>query len=62
MQTNNSTEKATRNASARAMRWDFWLLSCGLSPRIMKNSAAARLLRMAKNASATRYDMNWIIN
>jgi hypothetical protein len=33
-----------------------------LSPRIMKNSAAARLLKMAKNASATRYDMNRIIN
>jgi hypothetical protein len=30
-------------------------------PRNMKNKAAARLAKMAKNASATRYDMGWII-
>jgi hypothetical protein len=27
----------------------------------MKNRAAARLAMMARNASATRYDMVWII-
>jgi hypothetical protein len=27
----------------------------------MKNRAAARLAMMARNASATRYDMAWII-
>jgi hypothetical protein len=32
-----------------------------LPPRSMKNKAVARLAMMARNASATRYDMGEII-
>lgn len=59
MQTNSNIENPTRNASARAM-----LLVLALPPVpsfIMKKSAEARLPRMAKNASATRYFMHGII-
>jgi hypothetical protein len=62
MQINNRMENPTRIAKARAIRRDFCASSCGLLPRIMKKSAAAKLLRMAKKASATRYDMSGIIN
>lgn len=52
MQINSKTEKPILKASARAMLLVFAL---PLVPSfIMKKSAAARLARMAKNASATR--------
>ena len=60
MQTKSNTEKPTRNASARAMLLVFalpWVPSF-----IMKKSAEARLARIARNASATRYVMDWIIS
>ena len=60
MQTNSSTEKPIRKASARAM---LLVLALPLVPSfIMKNKAAARLAMMAKNASATRYVMLGIID
>ncbi len=59
MQTNSNTENPMRNASARAMLLVFAL---PLVPSfIMKNSAEARLPRMARKASATRYFMGRII-
>ena len=59
MQTNSRTEKPILKASARAM---LLVLALPSAPSfIMKNSAAARLAMMAKNASATRYVMCEII-
>ena len=56
---NRTIESPTRNASALAM----WLpLALSLRPlRIMKKRAEARLVRMARNAKATRYFMEIII-
>ena len=59
MQTNSSTEKPMRKASAFAMPL---VLVFPLAPSFsMKKSAAARLAMMAKNAKATRYVMHRII-
>lgn len=46
-------------ASARAMRFDGAVSD--FPPRIMKNKAAAKLPNMTTKATATRYDMGWII-
>lgn len=59
MQINSSTEKPIRKASARAMLLVLALPS--LPSFNMKKSAAARLARMAKNASATKYVISGII-
>ena len=60
MQTNNNIENPTRNASARAM---LLVLALPAVPSfIMKKSADAKLPRMAKNASATRYFMCGIMS
>ena len=59
MQTNSSTEKPIRKASARAMLLVFAFPS--VPSFIMKKSAAAKLAMMAKNASATKYVMQRII-
>ncbi len=59
MQTNSSTDNPIRNASAFAIPLVLalpWVPSFN-----MKNSAVARLARMAKNAMATRYVMRGII-
>lgn len=62
MHANNNTEKPTLKANARAMRLDFsGALALALPPRNMKNRAAAKLAMMARNASATRYDIDRII-
>ena len=59
MQTNSSTEKPIRKASAFAM---LLVLAFPLVPSFnMKKSAAARLAMMAKNAKATKYVMHRII-
>ena len=50
----------TRMASANAI---FCCLDLPLALfLIMKNRAVAKLARMAKNARATNYFMNWIIS
>jgi len=60
MHTNNTIENPTRNASARHM---LLVLAFPFVPSfIMKKSAVAKLPSMAKNASATRYVINEIIN
>ena len=52
----------TRNARARNMLLDFCRSSFAfLPPRIMKNSALARLPRMPMKARMTKYFMDGII-
>ena len=59
MLTNSKIENPTRMASALNIREDFrWSF---LLPRIMKNKALARLLRMTTKPKMTRYFMLWII-
>ena len=59
MQTNRSTEKPIRKASAFAMPL---VLAFPLVPSLsMKKSAVPKLAMMAKNASATKYVMQRII-
>ena len=62
MQTNSTTEKPTRKASARAMRLPPWLVVLLLPLRIMKKRAEAKLAKIAINARATRYFMLEIIS
>jgi hypothetical protein len=55
----SAMDKPTRSASAHAILFD---LSVDLGPpRIMKNSAVAKLAKIPKNAMLTRYVMNRII-
>jgi len=61
MHRNSSTDRPTRMASARAMRLDLSGAEAPWPPRSMKKRAAAKLLRMARKASATRYGMGRII-
>ena len=59
MQTNYSTEKPIRKASAFAMPL---VLAFPLVPSLsIKNNAAPKLAMMAKNAMATKYVMQRII-
>ena len=59
MHTNSSTDNPMRNAKALAM---LLVLAFPLVPSlIMKKSAVAKLARMAKNATATKYVICGII-
>ena len=60
MQANNSRDKPTRMPRAPAIFFDV-LAASFCPPRIIKNSAAPKLAKIATNAMLTRYVMNWII-